>query len=75
MLCITAHLQFAQCLPKQKKVIQLIPIEYRPAIEEEEGTPEFDYMYERFLKITDYVSGMTDGYAISLYRRIKGISI
>ena len=32
-------------------------------------------LYTRILKIIDYVSGMTDNYASSLYRKIKGISL
>jgi len=31
--------------------------------------------YQKVLGILDYVSGMTDNYAIDLYRRIKGIEI
>ncbi len=31
--------------------------------------------YERTLKIVDYISGMTDSYAVSLYKKMTGISI
>lgn len=31
--------------------------------------------YERTLKIIDYVSGMTDSYAVSLYQQLKGITL
>ncbi|WAM28300.1 deoxyguanosinetriphosphate triphosphohydrolase [Myxococcus sp. NMCA1] len=31
--------------------------------------------YEKILRVTDYVSGMTDRYALSLFRRIHGISV
>ncbi len=31
--------------------------------------------YQRTLKIIDYISGMTDSYAVSLYQRLMGISI
>ncbi|MBS9783398.1 MAG: hypothetical protein KGV46_02470, partial [Pasteurella sp.] len=31
--------------------------------------------YERTLKIVDYISGMTDSYAVSLYKKMMGISI
>ncbi|QKT02972.1 deoxyguanosinetriphosphate triphosphohydrolase [Ectothiorhodospiraceae bacterium 2226] len=31
--------------------------------------------YRRLLGITDFVSGMTDSYAVTLYKRIKGISL
>lgn len=61
--------------PKQKKLKSLLPKEYQPKDEKEDGNLSFDEVYERVLKILDYVSGMTDNYAISLYRRIKGISL
>jgi dGTPase len=31
--------------------------------------------YERILEVTDFVSGMTDNFAINLHRKISGISI
>ena len=31
--------------------------------------------YRRLLTVLDYVSGMTDSYAVSLYQKLKGISI
>lgn len=31
--------------------------------------------YLKILKVTDYISGMTDSYAVSLFRQIKGISL
>ena len=32
-------------------------------------------IYKRILQITDYISGMTDSYAVSLFKKIKGISL
>jgi dGTPase len=32
-------------------------------------------IYRRILRVTDLVSGMTDRYALSTYRRLKGISV
>ena len=29
----------------------------------------------RLLRVLDYVSGMTDSYAVSLYQKLKGISL
>lgn len=31
--------------------------------------------YTRLLRMTDYISGMTDSYAVSLYRKLRGISL
>lgn len=55
---------------RSKAILQLLPSQFLG----EDGNPEDD-LYERILKITDFVSGMTDSYAISLYRKIKGISL
>jgi dGTPase len=32
-------------------------------------------LYERLLRVTDFVSGMTDRHALATYRRLKGITI
>ncbi len=40
------------------------------------GTPPAEPLaYERALRVTDYIASMTDGYAVTLYRRLKGISL
>jgi dGTPase len=36
---------------------------------------EQEDIYRGILKVTDYVSGMTDSYAVSLFKKIKGISL
>lgn len=36
---------------------------------------EQEDIYRRILKVTDYISGMTDSYAVSLFKKIKGISL
>lgn len=41
-----------------------------PQMPDQQTTP-----YQRLLTITDFVSGMTDSYAVSLYKRITGISL
>ncbi len=56
--------------PKNKTIIKLIPKQFLG----EDGKPDKD-LYTRLLKITDLVSGMTDSYAVSIYRKIKGISL
>ncbi len=52
--------------PKSKKLLKLVPAQFlAPG-----GTP-----YERLLRMTDFVSGMTDSYAVSLYKKVRGISL
>ena len=31
--------------------------------------------YQRLLTVMDFISGMTDSYAVSIYRKLKGISL
>ncbi len=52
---------------KALKIFELIPHEYRPQMNEEK--------YDQLIKIIDYVSGMTDGFAMQLFRTIKGIDV
>jgi dGTPase len=37
--------------------------------------PENESSYRKILKITDYISGMTDSYATTLFQELKGISL
>jgi dGTPase len=55
---------------RAKKIIEIIPDEYVGP----DKRPDPDG-YTRLLRITDYVSGMTDSYALSLYRKLKGIEL
>lgn len=55
---------------KSKNLMKLLPGQFLG----KNGRPDDD-IYLRLLKITDFVSGMTDSYAVSLYRKIKGISL
>jgi dGTPase len=49
-----------------KKMLQLVPDQYRG---------EHKTTYEKVQAVVDFVSGMTDLYALDLYRKIKGINI
>jgi dGTPase len=51
--------------PKSKKVLNLIPAEF--LISENKS------LYENTLEIVDFVSGMTDNYAMDLFRKLRGI--
>ncbi len=55
--------------PKSKTILKLIPKQYN-------YDSAFDRnVYNMLLKVIDFVSGMTDSHAVSLYRKIKGISL
>ncbi len=51
---------------KSKKLLALIPSQFDVKNES---------FYEKTLAIVDYISGMTDLFAIDLFRKIKGISV
>ena len=52
---------------KGELVYHMLPKEYRPDDNEDN--------YNKILKITDYISGMTDSYATSLFQQFSGISL
>ena len=60
---------------KQKKMRSLLPEEFQPKDEIQIQELTGEDVYNRVLKILDYISGMTDKYAVHLYRRMKGIDI
>jgi dGTPase len=49
----------------EKKILEIIPEQFR------KGKTH----YERLLSATDFVSGMTDSFAVTLYRRLRGIEL
>ena len=52
---------------KSKKLLQLIPSQY--------GIKKGGDVYPNILAVVDFISGMTDLFAIDLYRKITGIQI
>lgn len=52
---------------RHKKLLALIPVQFRFGEQEED--------YEKIMSILDYTSGMTDNYALELYRNLRGISV
>lgn len=56
--------------PKSRMLVYLIPEQFvGPG-----RRPDAD-LYRRVLAITDFVSGMTDSYAVALYKKLTGISL
>lgn len=56
--------------PKYKRIYKLIPLQYFNL----DGKP-FASDYENILNITMFIAGMTDKYAINLYKNISGIEL
>ncbi|MEW8279537.1 MAG: deoxyguanosinetriphosphate triphosphohydrolase [Candidatus Thiodiazotropha sp.] len=65
---VAAHGNSAR--PRSQMMIRLIPEQFIGA----QATPAEDD-YTRLLRLTDFVSGMTDSYAVSLYKKVTGISL
>lgn len=53
--------------PKNRAIINLLPNRIT------NSTP--DDLYLRLMRVIDFVSGMTDSFAVSLFRKIRGISL
>ncbi len=56
--------------PRSRKLLRLVPEQSLGPNREPDTSP-----YQRLLRMIDFVSGMTDTYAVGLYRRIRGISL
>jgi dGTPase len=55
-------------LPKSKKMLQLVPEQFPLRL-------KTDSIYPDMLSVLDYIAGMTDLYALDLFRKITGINI
>ena len=50
-----------------RNILSVMPEQYK--------VHQDDSIYTKIQTVTDYVSGMTDSYALNLYRKIKGIEL
>jgi len=58
-----------QAAVRSQIVFHLLPAQFR----EPAGMPPDQY--QRILKVTDFISGMTDSFAVSLFKQLTGISL
>ena len=56
--------------PRWRNLLQLVPEQFIGR----GGVPALD-LYTRLQRMTDFVSGMTDSYAVGLYKKLRGISL
>jgi len=68
---ITAYNEYSNLnlTPKYRAIINLIPKRF--FFGENQNTE----LYQRLLRVIDFISGMTDSYAVSIFRKIRGISL
>ena len=60
----------ANATPRSQMMIRLIPEQFIG-----DGAIPVQDDYTRLLRLTDFISGMTDSYAVSLYKKVTGISL
>jgi len=69
---VNDHHQFGKNLRRERplsdKVIQLLPKQFLASGNEAD-------LYSRVLLVCEFVAGMTDSYAVTLYRRLKGMEL
>jgi dGTPase len=67
---VSALNDFERHPKRSNKLLRLVPAESLGPGRAPDADP-----YERLLKMLDFVSGMTDRYAVSLYKKVRGISL
>ncbi len=67
-----AESQYSQCKPQafSQMLINLLPSRFVGDERQFDPSP-----YERTLKIVDYISGMTDSYAVKLHQHLSGVTV
>jgi dGTPase len=64
---------------EEKKLRQLLPLEFlqRPGAPLQDRGEAIARLspYQRLLSVTDYISGMTDSFAVELFQRLSGIKL
>ena len=67
---VEAHAGHGRMTTRERMLLKLLPLQFLG----HDGCPDAD-PYIRLLKIADFVSGMTDSYAVDLYRKLKGFDL
>jgi len=55
---------------RERMLLKLLPVQFLG----HGGTPDAD-PYVRLLQVADFVAGMTDSYAVDMYRKLKGYAL
>jgi dGTPase len=55
---------------RERMLLNLLPAQFLGPRNKPDPDP-----YRRFLRVADFVAGMTDSYAVDLYRKLKGIDL
>ena len=55
---------------RERMLLKLLPTQFLG----HDGEPDAD-PYVRLLQVADFVAGMTDSYAVDMYRKLKGFAL
>lgn len=67
---VEAGARHARMTTRERMLLKLLPLQFLG----HGGQPDPD-PYVRFLQVADFVAGMTDSYAVDMYRKLKGIDL
>lgn len=67
---VEAHCGFGRTSSRERMLLKQLPTQFLG----HDGQPDAD-PYVRLLKVADFVSGMTDSYAVDLYRKLRGFDL
>jgi dGTPase len=67
---VTDHARNRSPSRRSVKMLQLLPEQFLGP----DRSPDAS-SYRRLLRLTDFVAGMTDSYAVNLYKRLRGITL
>lgn len=67
---VEAKAGFARFTTRERMLMKLLPLQFLGHAGEPDADP-----YVRLLQIADFVAGMTDSYAVDMYRKLKGFDL
>jgi dGTPase len=67
---VEARAGHARFTTRERMLLQLLPVQFLG----HDGEPDAD-PYVRLLQVADFVAGMTDSYAVDMFRKLKGFDL
>lgn len=67
---VEAKAGHARLTTRERMLLKLLPPQFLAHAGEPDGNP-----YVRLLQVADFVAGMTDSYAVDMYRKLKGFDL
>jgi dGTPase len=67
---VEARAGHARFTTRERMLLKLLPAQFLGHADEPDADP-----YVRLLQVADFVAGMTDSYAVDMYRKLKGFDL